>query len=252
MVALLLGFLLFATVGLFLVLPVVLGWDIYDRYRDSRVVICPDTKWQVAVRFDAVHAAVTSMDHSKPQLRLADCTLWPARARCAQKCIPDALKTGPDLRNEVTTKEKKIYHLPVLIAAFLAWIFGALWHSQFVFRWLWADSVGLSRADIRTIVEWWAPHLLSAGMLLLFSYGVAWLLALSGWRGVWRGMVASLFSWILIVAVGLAVFAGTGLSIDLLTIELGYTFLASLGIGAIIGGLSGRLIASRFEEKLSH
>ena len=33
----------------------------YCRYRDSRIIICPDSKEQAMVEVDAVHAALTSV-----------------------------------------------------------------------------------------------------------------------------------------------------------------------------------------------
>jgi len=84
-------------------------------------------------------------------------------------------------------------------------------------------------------------------MALLFAYGVAWLLALSGRKGVWWGTAISLGVWAWITAASLLGFILAKLPIDLLKIELGYTFLASAAIGAIIGGLSGRLLEERFE-----
>jgi hypothetical protein len=40
-----------------------------------------------------------------------------------------------------------------------------------------------------------------------------------------------------------------GISTDLLKMETAYTFLASIVIGAIVGGLSGRLVEEAFEAK---
>jgi len=233
---------------LFLLMSVLWGREIYTYYHGVRAVTCPETRQQVAVSFDALHAAATGLSR-KPALRLADCTRWPMRMDCGQECIPEALQTEPYTRGEVNPpKTKKIYHLPVLIAAFAAWILGAIWHSEYLFREQWTESVGLSQPELRQIVEWLSPQLLSLAVPLLFAYGVAWLLAPTGGKGVWRGIVTSSFLWL---AIGAAVLVGRGLagiSGNLLKIEAAYTFLASLAVGAIIGGLGGKLVKPALEE----
>ena len=60
----------------FLVVPTLLGWTIYDRYRGTRMVTCPQTQAPALVRLDAFHAACTGM-FTTEKLRLANCTLWP-------------------------------------------------------------------------------------------------------------------------------------------------------------------------------
>jgi len=242
--------LFFVSACLFLLVPALWGWEIYKKYRGSRAVICPETHRQVAVSFDALHAAVTGLNAAQSDLRLVECTRWPMRADCGQECIPDAVRAGPYTRGEVDLpKAKKIYHLPVLIAAFAAWVFGAIWHSESLFRERWMEALGLSESGVRQIVEWWTPHLLSVAVSLLFAYGVAWLLACFGRKGVWPGMLTSTFLWGLLAAATLLSGSVAGISGDLLRLEAGYTFLASLVIGAMVGGLTGKLIEPAFEEK---
>jgi hypothetical protein len=217
-------------------------WQIYNYYRGSRAVSCPETHRQVSVSFDALHAAVTGF-FKKPDLRLAKCTLWPKSVYCGQECIPEASRTEPYTRGEIEPpKSKKIYHLPVLIAAFASWLLGAIWHSQYVFRTRWMEALGLNRGQLRQMVWWWTPHLLSVAACFLFAYGVAWLLVWSKRRGVWRGMMASLSLWFAVALVSLWATSLTGVSGELLRLEVGYTLLASVAVGAIIGGLSGRLL----------
>ena len=218
-----------------LLLPAIRGREFYMRYRDTRSVVCPETHRQVAVRVDALHAAITGF-FKKPDLRLAQCTLWPGKVYCDQQCIPDASRQG-----EVEVPEEKtIYHLPVLIAAFVSWVIGALWHSQYMFRTRWTEAVGLTPPEVRQLVRWWTPHVVSVTACLLFAYGVAWLLTWSESKGIRRGILAAVFLWI---AVGLAVvFASgfTGIPGELLVLEAGYTLLASIVVGTIMGGFSGR------------
>jgi len=226
-----------------LLMPALWGREIYTHYRGSRAVTCPETHRQVAVSFDAIHAALTGLS-GKCDLRLGDCTLWPARIHCDQKCIPEAERTASYTQGEVELpKTKKIYHIPVVIAAFAAWVFGAVWHAQYLFRPRWSDAFGLSQPELRQMVRWWSPHLLSVAVCFLFAYGVAWLLTCRGRRGTWKGIITSICLWAAVAAAGLIFRGWTGIPEDVLRIEISYTFLASVAIGAIVGGLSGKLIA---------
>jgi len=243
--------LVFVIVGACLLLLMVGFWgqSIYSYYRGGRAVTCPETRQQVGVRFDALHAAVGVLS-GRSAFRLADCTRWPMRAGCGQDCIPEARETAPYTQGEVDLpKTKKIYHLPVLMAAFTAWVLGALWHSQYLLRPSWTQALGLSPADLHRIVRWWTPHLLSVAACLLFAYGAAWLLAWRGRRGAGQGMITSISLWLAVAAASLLLTGWAGIPGDLLRIEAAYTFLASVVIGAITGGLSGRLVEQAFEQK---
>jgi hypothetical protein len=241
---------LFVLIGVCLVflLPALWGRAIYRTFTGTRAVTCPETKQAVAVRFDALHAAVTGIQ-GKSDLRLADCTRWPERAGCDQACLEEACHTAPYTKGEVAPpKAKNIYHLPVLLAAFAAWLLGLVWHSEYLFRARWLSALGVNGPVYRRVVEWLSPHLLSLAVPLLFAYGVAWLLAVRGQKGVRIGMLAGAFLWSVL---GLAALLGTevaGLPRDLLWIEVVYTLLASVLVGAIIGGLEGKMV----EEKLQH
>lgn len=242
--------LFFLSACLILLLPTLWVREIYNHYRGSRAVICPETHRQVAVRFAALHAAVTGLSATKSDLRLADCTRWPQRARCGQECIPEALQTVPYTQGEAAPpKAKKIYHLPVLAGAAAAWVLGMVFHSEYLFRERWMHALGLTDPTLRQMAEWWTPHLISAAMLLLFAYGVAWLLAYSRLRGAGPGIFASLLLWLSVAAAALLSTSVAGISTDLLKMETAYAFLASIVIGAIVGRLSGRMVEEAFEAK---
>jgi hypothetical protein len=241
--------LLLVLVGTCLFVLMLLPWgvQIYSYYGGGRAVTCPETRQQVAVSFDALHATVT-MVTGKSALRLADCTRWPMRADCGQECVPEALRTAPYTQGEVQLpKTKRIYHLPVVAAAFAAWVLGAIWHSQYLLRTRWMQAVGLRGSDLRQIVWWLTPHLLSAAMCFLFAYGVACLLALRRREGTRQAILTSVLLWFAIAAASLAATGLAGVPGDLLRIEAVYTFLASLVVGAIIGGLSGKLVERALE-----
>jgi hypothetical protein len=228
---------------LIFLIPTLWGREIYKHYRGSRAAMCPATHRQVAVSFDAFHAALTGL-RGKCELRLAGCTLWPARVHCGQECIPQARRTEPYTQGEIEQpKTRKIYNVPLLIAAFAAWVFGAVWHSQYLFRTHWREAFALSRPELRQMVWWWSPHLLSVTVCLLFACGVGWLLACRGRRGIWEGIIASIFLWAAAAAASWILPGWTGIPGEVLRVEIIYTILASVVIGAIIGGLSGKLIA---------
>lgn len=115
---LILGLLLFLVItSLIVLLPALWEREIYKQFSGSRAVTCPENHRHVAVRIDAVHAAVTGI-HGRPKLRLADCSRWPERAKCDQACLPQALRAEPYTLGEVNLGTKRIYHLPILLAAF--------------------------------------------------------------------------------------------------------------------------------------
>ena len=219
------GFLLFLIfASLLLLFPSLWGREIRNQYAGSRAVICPETRRQVAVSLDSTHAAVTGLT-GRPDLRIADCTRWPAHSNCGQDCIPEAVQREPYTFGEIEVRTKKIYHLPVLIAAFASWYLGAVWHSHYLFRTRWMAALGLSQAELKQIVWWYSPHLLSVGTCLLFAYGVAFLLAVGGRRGIRRGIVISTLFWGAIAILGVIGAAQARIAGDLLRLELGYTLL---------------------------
>lgn len=58
----------------------------YVRYRDSRLIICPQTGAAAIVEVDAVHAALTSA-LGQPDIRLQSCGRWPIYQACGQECL---------------------------------------------------------------------------------------------------------------------------------------------------------------------
>lgn len=212
---------------------------IYERYAGGRPVACPEDQQPAVVNIDVRHAAATVMD-GRPDLRLSDCTRWPERAGCDQKCLSQAVQAEPYKPGEVKPGSKQIYHLPVFLAAFAAWYAGAIWHSQYMFRARWMHAVGLTPAQVKQIVWWLSPHLLAAAICLLFAYGVAWLLALSHRRGVGQGVLMSALLCGSLMAMSWYGIARLGH--DLFVIEAGYIVLATLTVGAIVGGLYDKLV----------
>lgn len=226
-----------------ILLPLVL-WrrEIFQRYSGARAVACPENQQTAAVNIDLRHAAESGMDGC-PNLRLSDCTRWPERAQCNQACLSQAVQTEPHPTAEVKVRTKQIYHLPIILAAFAAWCLGAIWHSQYLFRNRWIDATGLTRVEVKQMVWWLSPHLVTAAACLLFAYGVAWLLAVCHRKGVLQGILMSALLCATVIAT--ASYNVATLPHDLLMIEAGYLVLATFTVGAIVGGFFNKLVLPR-------
>ena len=246
---LLFGFLLVLfSAALVLLMPALWAREIHHAYCAPRAVTCPETHQQIGVTIDATHAAVTGL-RGTPEFRLADCSRWPARIKCAQDCLPEALRNEPYKLDEVHLPKthRQIYHLPVLLAAFAAWYVGMVWHSPYLFRARWMTALGLTPAQLKQMVSWYSPHLLSIAACLLFAYGVAWLQTWRMRKGVWPGIFSSTLLWAAILLATLP--SMISLSRELFLIEAAYTFAAAIVVGAILGGLSGKLVLAAPEAK---
>lgn len=246
---LLFGFLLLVFgIAFILLTPALWGREIYCQFSAPRAVICPETHQQVGVTIDARHAAVTGL-RDQSDFRLSDCTRWPERADCGQDCLPEALRNPPYTLGEVhfSKAHRQIYHLPVLLAAFAAAYVGMWWHSQYLFRGRWMTALGLTPEQLKEMVHWYSPHLLSIAACLLFAYGVAWLQTVQHRKGIPWGILSAIFLWAVLLLVTLP--SLLKLPRDLLLIEGGYTLIATIVVGAIIGGLSGRLVLPALEAK---
>ena len=58
----------------------------YFRFRGTRLVTCPETGKAAAVELDVRYAAFTA-PLGKPDLQLKDCSRWPERQACGQRCL---------------------------------------------------------------------------------------------------------------------------------------------------------------------
>jgi hypothetical protein len=226
---------------LILLMPALWIRQTYDTYRGKRIVCCPETHAPVTVRFRALHAAVGALSHAH-QLELADCSRWPVHADCKQECIPDAVLAPPVLKQQDIRQASSILaHLPILVGAAAAWLLGALWHSQYTFRARWAAAIDLPDSRTLDLARAWTPHLLTAAACLVFAYAVGSLLAWFGSRTLLRGLQAAISLWVLAFAVVIALTPSEVRS-DFLWIEGGYTFLAAILIGIIVGAAPRRIL----------
>lgn len=58
----------------------------FFHYRGTRTLRCPETEKDAGVQIDARRAALGSI-FGRTHLRVQNCSLWPARQRCAQGCL---------------------------------------------------------------------------------------------------------------------------------------------------------------------
>jgi hypothetical protein len=226
--------------GFLLLLPLLL-WrsEIHSRYSGVRLLACPENQQSASVSIDARHAVATGID-GLPELRLSDCSRWPEHSNCDRACLPQAARAEPYTHGEVKVESKRIYHLPILLAAFAAWYLGVYWHSQFWFRARWMHDLGLTRTQVDQIGVWYSLHLLTVAVCLLFAYGVAWLLALSHRKGVLPGILMSVLLCGALIATNW--YGIARLPHNLLMMEAGYVALATLIVGGIVGGLYDKLV----------
>jgi len=231
---------------LILLMPALWGKQIYNTYRGARTVNCPETHAPVTVRFRALRAAFAGLS-GKPELRLADCSRWPVHADCGQDCIPDAEKKAPIMVVRAALPRKnRICHLPVLLAAAVAWVLGMAWHSEYLFRPLWMKAVSLSDHQTRVLAKMWTPHLLTVAACLLFAYAVGALLAWLGKRTLFSGVQIALSLWVVVVA-ALMLAARSAVAPQLLWIEGGYSFVGALLVGVIVGAVPRRVFVTDSE-----
>jgi hypothetical protein len=237
------------SIAVVLLMPALWAREIHHAYSGPRAVTCPETHQQVGVTIDATHAAATGF-RGTPEFRLSDCSRWPARIQCGQGCLPEALRNEPYELGEVQPSRtaRQIYHLPVLLAAFAAWYVGMVWHSQYLFRERWMTALGLTPDQLKQMIAWYSPHLLSIAACLLFAYGVAWVQTWFSRKGVWEGILSSTLLWAAVLLVTLS--SMISVSRDLLLIEVSYTLVASIVVGAILGGLSGKLVLPALKPDL--
>jgi hypothetical protein len=82
---LLLVVVILATGLLFVVAPVVA--DAYARYRSGKALKCPETQSTTAeVLLDTRRAALAAA-FGKSNIRVKNCSLWPKKKGCAEKCV---------------------------------------------------------------------------------------------------------------------------------------------------------------------
>jgi hypothetical protein len=68
---------------------------VYLKFRGTRLVTCPETKESAAVEVDAQYAAFT-VPIGERGLRLKDCSRWPERQDCWQKCLGQIVSAPED------------------------------------------------------------------------------------------------------------------------------------------------------------
>lgn len=70
--------------AVFVLLPVAV--HTWQRYRYRKVVTCPETHQPAEIAIDTPRAALSSV-FGRAKVRIRECSLWPKRKGCAQKCV---------------------------------------------------------------------------------------------------------------------------------------------------------------------
>ena len=69
------------------------GVRTYRKYRGRRIITCPETHQDAAVRVAAGKAAVQAAS-GVPNIHLSDCSRWPEKKDCGQDCLAQ-IKSDP-------------------------------------------------------------------------------------------------------------------------------------------------------------
>jgi hypothetical protein len=75
---------------------------VYAHLRKRKEYICPETGRPASVQVDAIHAARTVLTSGVADMQVQDCTRWPWRRGCEQKC----LSTAPRKQVETVAEPK--------------------------------------------------------------------------------------------------------------------------------------------------
>lgn len=70
--------------------PLFRAFRVYVYLRKRKEYICPETKRSASVQVDAGHAARTLLTSGVANLQVQDCTRWPWRRGCEEKCLATA------------------------------------------------------------------------------------------------------------------------------------------------------------------
>ena len=88
----------------FVVAPAVIST--YRRYRDRRMIICPETDQIVEMELKAGRAGVMAA-LGKQDLRVKWCSLWPRRKGCAEECVKDDWQSAGGKRDNDSGHDKR-------------------------------------------------------------------------------------------------------------------------------------------------
>ena len=152
-----------------LLLPLILGAEVYRSRRGARHVICPETGATVVVRIDAAHSIRTAL--SGPEyVRLSYCTRWPSRAGCDQDCVHELIRTAEPAMPD----RGRLAHLPVVVGAAAAWLLGAIWYSRPLFGKAWMEAHSLTPQQAKLRAAMIVTYLMPLAGFLILAWFVAW------------------------------------------------------------------------------
>lgn len=215
-----------------LLMPVLLGWDVYASFRREREVVCPETQAPVQVQVNTRYAVSTALN-GRMRLRLSSCTRWPTRADCGQECVAQIPLERP--RGAVAAAAG-VNHAAVSTAAFLGWLLAMVWYAEPVFGTAYMRVLGISQEMARVRAERILPYLAVLAANVLVAYVLAGVLKRKHWQGAPAGMAAGSLAWLVFLVVSLATTLLGRQPWVALWINAGYVLVACLLIGSVIGG----------------
>ena len=69
---------------LYVVIQVIV--DAYRKFRRPQTVVCPEEGREAHIELSAGKAALSAA-YGEPKVEVSDCSLWPEREGCAQRCV---------------------------------------------------------------------------------------------------------------------------------------------------------------------
>jgi len=79
------------------------GIRVYLRYRDARLVTCPETNKPAVVELPARSMGLRAV-WDEPCMRLKDCSRWPMRQGCGQDCLRQIEPRSPEVTFAAATR----------------------------------------------------------------------------------------------------------------------------------------------------
>ena len=129
-----------------------------------------------------------------------------------------------------------INKLAVLVAAIVHFCLGMFWYSPYLFGNQWLNAIGKTQQQTQQ-TPMLMPIVASFIYYLLMAYVLAWVIVRSGEQSAKRGVAVAFVMWFAFVVTTSGIQYGfEGRPGALYVINLGYTLIGMLLMGAIVGG----------------
>ena len=129
-----------------------------------------------------------------------------------------------------------INKLAVLVAAIVHFCLGMFWYSPYLFGNQWLNAIGKTQQQTQQ-TPMLMPIVASFVYYLLMAYVLAWVIVRSGEQSAKRGVAVAFVMWFAFVVTTSSIQYGfEGRPAALYCINVGYTLVGMLLMGAIVGG----------------